>query len=162
MNYGFCVRDPSPLSGPEGLRDFDRPTGHRNTTIRITAFHALYLLLDTTGAFERKKLKIFIVSAETSEKACGRRLFTHLWRSCGSFPKLFLYAIFFKAYRKVSVMTSTTSTKYRKSLIPSLFPTSLIGTMDECAGLSFHFQSMKMLYLSGFSLKGAGRGRSFP
>ena len=26
LNYGFCVRDPSPLSGPEGHRDSDRPT----------------------------------------------------------------------------------------------------------------------------------------
>ena len=26
LNYGFCVRDPTPLSGPEGHRDSDRPT----------------------------------------------------------------------------------------------------------------------------------------
>ena len=100
MNYDFFVRDPSPLSGLKGPRDFDRPTGHRNTTIRITAFHALYLLLDTTGSFERKRFKHFYRFNKNIRKALSGKGFHLMVQVAVGRFRNFFYILFFYAPKK--------------------------------------------------------------
>jgi hypothetical protein len=50
LNYGFCVRDPTPLSGPEGHRDSDRPTVigmfftfHWTKTAQVVRYFEIFL-----------------------------------------------------------------------------------------------------------------------
>ncbi len=121
-----------------------------------------YLLLDTADVFERKKMKLFYRFSKNARKLLWHKAFHSSVEVVWFLSETFLICCFFRLYRKVNEKTSTTSTEYWKSIIPSSFPTVPVETIHEAAGLSFHLQSMKMLYSPGFSLKSAGRGRSFP